>query len=205
MKKIICILMCFVTSAMMFTGCDDNNNNSVPEKIEMEDLPYGYTLRNLNDAKIKICFDGRYFSDEAMTVLADYYYALQTQDLELFKKTQNADYIKYLEKNSGSTLKEYLSSIYNDDVQSIGEGLKYTYIEVTDAGDSKADTEINEISDLMDNIYTENGKTEKFSDTVKDAKYAALTVTAELDGKSYTNTESTVYVFECKEGTYIFN
>ena len=203
MKRLLCVLMCFIMTAAVFTGCDDDSSSM--QNVEMEDLPYGSTLRELSDSKIKICFDSRYFSDDAMKTLSDYFYALETQDVELFKKTLNTDYVDYLEKNGTAKLDDYLKAVYEGDTQSIGDGLKYTYIEVIDAGDSKSDTKINEISELMDNVYSENNKKEKFSDSVKDAKYASLSVTGELNGKSYTNTNHTIYVFECEDGTYIFN
>lgn len=199
MKKIFCLLMSVVMISVIFCGCEDKEN------IAMEDLPYGSTMRQLNDASITICFDGRFLTDEEMRAVSDYYYAVQTQDEELFRTTQNEEYVKYLENNSGLKLKDFLKSIEAEDSASLGENFEYTYIEAVNYGDSSDDMEIKEIIELMNSIYEENGKSESFEDTINTGKFVTLDFTAESDGKSFNYSDQIIYIFDCKDGIYIFN
>lgn len=204
MKRLLCAVLCAVVSAGIFTGCGDSSDSEEPN-IAMEEFEYGATMRELADTNIRICFDSRFFSDDSMRTLSEFFYAIQTKDTELFSKTQNPDYADYLEKNSGRKLSDYMEEIYQEDKTAMGDGFVYSYIEVTNAADSTQDSSITQTTELMDSIYKDNGKDKSFSETVKDAKYAQLSITAEANGNSYTNTSHKVYVFECEDGTYIFD
>ena len=52
----------------------------------MEDLPFGAVLRDLNTTEIPVEYDSRYFTEEAMTVLSNYFYAIQTMDTALYQE-----------------------------------------------------------------------------------------------------------------------
>lgn len=199
MKKFLFLLICTIMSASIFCGCDDGD--SVP----MEDLPYGSTMRQLNDASVTICFDGRYFTDEEMKMVSDYFYAVQTKDVELFKKTLNPDFVSYLEINSNQNLEDFLTNISMEDAAALGENFQYSYIEAVSCGDKSDDMQIEEIIDLMNTIYEENGKDESFRDTIKDEKFATLNITANSDGNSYNHDGVVLYIFTCNDGIYIFD
>lgn len=198
-KKFLAILLCAVISSTSFCGCDDNEN------VAMEDLPYGATMRQLNDTKIDICYDGRYFTDEEMKIVSDYYYSIQTLDTELFKKTQNSDYISYIEKNSGQKAEDFLKTLSDNNTAALGEGYKYSYIEAVNYGDKSDDIGIGEIIELMNSIYKENGKDEAFEDTLLDEKFASFDIIAMSGGQEYTQSNQIVYIFTCKDGVYIFD
>ena len=206
MKRLLCTLLCVGMMMSLMTACGDSKegDSEMPENLAMEDMDYGATMRELKDGKITVCFDHRFIEDEEMQKVADYYYAVQTQDLELFKSTQNSEYLDYIEKNGGVTIEEYLKSIKNDDVQAVGKDFAYTYIEATECGGRKDDLEIDEIIKLMEQVYTDAKKDTGFEKTVKDVKYIKLKITAEAGGSSFTNEADTVYVFHCNEGVYVF-
>lgn len=200
MKKFLCLLMSVILSVTVCCGCDNDDKS-----VSMKDLPYGSTMRELIDTDIKICFDGRFFDDDEMRAVSNYYFAIQTQNTELFESTQNAAYVEYLEKNSGLTIEDFLKSIASEDSESLGENFEYTYIEVTNMGDATNDTEITEIIDLMNSIYEEKKESKTFKDTVKSGKFATINIIAESGGESYTLSNQIVYVFNCDDGIYIFN
>ena len=85
MKKIIALIFTMIFSAVLLCGCnEDEKGNSVA----YEDLEYGSTMRQILNGNIDLYFDGRFLTDEEMNAVSDYYYAVETDDLELFKTTQ---------------------------------------------------------------------------------------------------------------------
>ncbi|MGN0614561.1 MAG: hypothetical protein ACI4JB_11780 [Porcipelethomonas sp.] len=201
MKKFISAAVCAVLSVVSMCSCSSDDELNVA----MEDLEYGATMRQLADTDIKICYDGRYFTDDEMRVVVDYYNAVQLNDVELFKKTQSEPYVTYLEKNSGQTIDNFLENIYQETVSSLGDEFEYTYIEAVNGGGRNDDLEIDEIIDLMNSVYEENGSDKTFEETVNDAKFATLDFTAESGGSQFTYSGQTIYIFNCTDGIYIFN
>ncbi len=201
MKKILTLILCSVISLVIFSGCGEDKKSNV---IPMEQLEYGATMRQLLDTEIEICFDGRFFTDEEMKAISSYYYSIQTKDKELFMSTQSAPYVEYVEKNTGASVDSFITSIYEGSVASLGEGFEYVYIEATACGDRTDDLEIDEITNLMNEIYKESGKSETFEKTVTSAKYAMLDFTAENNGEQFTLTDQRAYIFTCTDGIYIY-
>ena len=62
----------------------------------MEDLPFGAVLRDLNTTEIPVEYDSRYFTEEAMTVLSNYFYAIQTVDTALYQEVTLDFYDDYV-------------------------------------------------------------------------------------------------------------
>lgn len=62
----------------------------------MEDLPFGAVLRDLNTTEIPVEYDSRYFTEEAMTVLSNYFYAIQTEDTALYQEVTLDFYDDYV-------------------------------------------------------------------------------------------------------------
>ena len=50
-----------------------------------------------------------------------------------------------------------------------------------------------------------NKKSDTFTSTIENAYALTINVSSEANGSSYTNPDVKVYVFKCKDGTYIFN
>lgn len=199
-QKNLAVLLCIAMSPIIFCACNDDNEN-----VAMENLPYGSTMRELKDTKIPICFDGRYFTDDEMKTVSDYFYSIQTQDADLFSKTQNSDYITFIEKNSGQKYEDFLKELAESDSASLGQNFEYSYIEAVNCGDKGDDMGIGEIIDLMNDIYEEAGKEKSFEDSLTDEKFVALNITAQSEGQVYTLSDKIVYIFTCENGIYIFD
>ncbi len=185
-------------SASVFCGCGDSG------EVAMEDLPYGSTMRQIEDTQIKICFDKRFFTDNEIKVLDDYFYSIQTSDASLFRSTQDPDYISYLEKNSKQTLEDFFEGIVEGEKSSLGENFEYSYIEAVNCGDKYDDVQIEEIIDLMNTIYEENGYEETFEESITDAKFAILDITAKSGGEIYNLNDKKIFIFTFKDGIFIF-
>lgn len=200
MKKFLSLILCTALIAGTFSACDSNDG----ETVSMDNLPYGATMRQLVDTEIDICFDGRFFSDEEMKAVSAYFYAIQTEDVELFKSVQNAEYVKYNNK--------YLNTDYDGIIYGkksayapvLGENFEFTYIEAVECGDGADTTDIDDIKEFMNDIYKENGKDTTFEETIKSAKYAKLNFIANSNGTTTTYDGETVYIFTCTDGIYLF-
>ncbi len=198
MKKFLSVILCATLSVGTLCACDNGEN------VAMEDLEYGATMRRLGDTDIDVCFDGRFFTDEEMRAVNDYYYAIQTKNTDLFLSVQSKEYVEYVEENSGQTAEDFLNQIYSEVAASLSEGYEYTYIEAVACGDRTDDLQIDTITELMDSLYEEKGKDTTFKDTITTAKYAVFDMMADSNGESYSYNDQRVYIFTCTDGIYIF-
>ncbi len=198
MKKFLSFILSAVLSLGTFCACDNG------EDVAMEDLEYGATMRRLGDTEVDICFDGRFFTDEEMRAVNDYFYSVQTKNTDLFLSVQSPDYVGYVEDKMGLTAENYLTQIYDDTAASLGSDYEYTYVEAVACGDRTTDSSIDEITKLMDSVYEENDKGTTFKKTITEAKYAVFDITADSNGESYTLYDQVVYIFNCTDGIYIF-
>lgn len=203
MKKFLALIFTMVFSAVLFCGCNDDDTGNVKE----EDLPYGSTMRQMSSHNIDMLYDRRYFSDEEMNKLADYYYSVQTGDTELFESTQPKFYIDYLKEQSGQEVSDFINSVSEDTVSALGENYTFTLIEATNCGGRSADTNIDDIITMMNGIYEQNNAEKSFEDALIEAKFALLDLTASPEGESdqYTYSDQIIYIFNCEDGIYIIS
>lgn len=200
MKKIIALIFTMIFSAVLLCGCnEDEKGNSVA----YEDLEYGSTMRQILNGNIDLYFDGRFLTDEEMNAVSDYYYAVETDDLELFKTTQPEYYVEFLEQQSGNSLESYLNDEKKDVVEATGENFKYTSIEVTSCGDSSEDQGITDIIDMLNGVYEDYGASSKFEDTLKDANFIMADLTVTVGDEEYLYTDKLIYIFNCGDNIYI--
>ena len=208
MKRFLALILSVTAVLGVLTGCGESKSKGNMmgdiENMAEEDLPYGATMRELKDGKITICFDGRFLEDETMKKVVDYFYAVQTEDLDLFKSVSCQDYLDYVEINSGVNTIDYLKDIKANEETAVGSKFEYKYLEVTECKTKNEDTQISEIIKLMDQIYKDNSKEDTFEKTVKEAYALKVDVTSDANGSSFSN-EANVYVFDCEDGIYVFN
>ncbi|MGN1480896.1 hypothetical protein [Porcipelethomonas sp.] len=204
MKKFLSLMIAMVFSAVLFCGCSEEEDIS---NMKEEDMPYGSTMRQTSSHDIDMLFDRRFFTDEEMNKLADYYYSVQTKDTELFESTQPKYYIDYLKENSGQEVSDFINEVSEDTVAALGESYKFISIEATNCGGRNADTNIDDIITMLNGIYEENGAEKSFEETLTDVKFALLDLTASPDGESneYSYTDKIIYIFDCEDGIYIIN
>lgn len=200
MKKYLSLILSAALSLSLCCACDNGEN------VAMEDLEYGATMRRLGNTEIDVCFDGRFFTDEEMKAVNDYYYSIQTKDTDLFLSVQSEDYVKHLEMitSSNNTIEDFLNLSYKENAAVLGENFEYTYIEAVECGDRTDDLQIDTITELMDSIYEENGKETTFKETITTAKYAVFDMMATSNGENYTYNDQRVYIFTCTDGIYLF-
>lgn len=197
-RKILSIAVCAVFTGAMLCGCGD-------EKESSQDYYYGQALKEVDGKDIYLIYDGRFIEDQEMETLVNYYVSIQSKDNELFESTQPEAYIDFLESKQAVDIEKYVEDEYSQLETDLGEGFDFSQIEVTGCGDSKDDSGINDIKDLLDGIYKDAGKEKSFSDTIKSAKYVTFDLTATGgDGDDYNLTDEMKYIFNCEDGIYIF-
>ncbi len=99
------------TSAILLLPCltacgdsdEDTTDSSVFDSIDFsgeEDLEYGATLRESDEYAIPIEYDRRFFDEEQLTALINYYVALENDDLDLFNEVTLSFYNNYYIENA---------------------------------------------------------------------------------------------------------
>lgn len=202
MKKIAALIFTVIFSAVILCGCNDDEKE---KSVAYEDFEYGTTVRQILNGNIDLYFDGRFLTDEEMNAVSDYFYAIETGDLELFKSVQPEYYAEALEKHNGSSLENYLNDAKNDIVKATGENFKFVSIEATDCGDSSADEGIADIIDMLNDMYKEYKAETTFEETVKDSKFILANMTVTVGETEYTYSDKLVYIFNCGDDIYILS
>ena len=118
MKKIIALIFTMIFSAVLLCGCnEDEKGNSVA----YEDLEYGSTMRQILNGNIDLYFDGRFLTDEEMNAVSDYYYAVETDDLDagVIVELKYAQTMTAMEKSCAKALaqiraKRYAEYLHNN-------------------------------------------------------------------------------------------
>lgn len=196
-RKIFAMALCALISVSALSGCGDDDTSSI-------EMTYGMTMKHVDKKDLYMIYDGNYISDEEMDAVYNYFTSFQNCDEELFRSTQPKAYISYLEESKDTDISGYLKGENKSVSSALGEGFDYTEIEVIECGDKAQDNGINDVTELLDGIYTELGEEKIFSETIKEAKYIYCDITATgADGGTYTLTDQLVYIFNCEDGIYI--
>ncbi len=207
--KSIAAALLAAASLTALTGCDGKNGLNVEEK----DLPYGATITvNKEDYILPVQYDHRFVNDELLNTVLRYYYAVQTDNIEIFTEMQHPLYMKY-------QLEEVLGGKYtNEDIlDNSGEALRafndskdfvFSFIDITDCVKGTEYTTSATLMEILDNLSDEADGTKISKDITQ---FYELTVTrylADKDSgiKGETNKvmyDEKLFAFECKDEWYI--
>lgn len=193
----------------VLTACDRNNGLNVAE----EDLPYGSTITvNKEDYILPVQYDHRFINEELLNTVLRYYYAVQTNDVEMFTQMQHPLYMQY-------QLEEVLGGQYtNEDIlDNSGEALRtfnddqdfvFSFIDITDCVKGTEYTTSATLLEILDDL-SEEADGSKLSKDI--TQFYELTITryladqgsgikGETDKVMY---DEKLFVFECKDEWYI--
>ena len=100
---------------------------------DLEDMPYGGEYQKFeagdNDFPMGIDMDPRFVTIDEASALTNYFYSVNKQDVESFKKAVHPDLIKYrLENSEYSTEQEFLDAEYELLKQYTGSDFTFDYI-----------------------------------------------------------------------------
>ena len=206
MRKCIALLFC---GALAFSATACNKDDGI---ITEDEMPYGATMAvNLDDYILPVQYDYRFITEDMLDVITRYYYAIQTQNDELFQEVQFPLYHDY-------QLNEVLDGEYTDQVilenthkaiTEFNEGdFAFSFIDITDAEKGKEYTTSAPLLEIMDSLSEEKDGT-KISKKIK--HFYELTITryvadAGSNMKGETNKAlqgEKLFVFQCEDKWYI--
>lgn len=177
-----------VMLAAVLTGCSDNSN----EKDYSEaDLPYGATmLTDTQSGNVPITYDRRFFSQEEIKTLSDYFYSLETKDEKLLDDTTLDLYTDFVVSSLYQDLLGMdglvvdMSSTFaaEDDVPYTIEDVEIKSYYTTD------DEESSDLANLYNMLKELSGEENYISQHISDGKYITYDIR--------TNTDGTVKTFE---------
>ena len=144
-RKAAAIMAAAVITASAAVSCsskssfssDPNNliGGDLPDDYskDLEDMPYGGEYQKFepgdNDFPMGIDMDPRFVTIDEASALTNYFYSVNNQDVESFKKAVHPDLIKYrLENSEYSTEKEFLDAEYELLKQYTGSDFTFDYI-----------------------------------------------------------------------------
>lgn len=205
-------LLAILMALCCLTACSEKQNKK-EESVAMEDLPFGATLRSLDTVEVPVEYDSRYFTEEAMTALSNYFYAIQTEDVTLYQEVTLDFYTDYV-------VQQMFQGLIG--VDGLLTKLKFSYTPQTSTTSTDTDTsadvtftkititECEQSTDAihgnLDNLYpmlnTLSGEENYCTEHISDAKFLNLSLS--LASGDATTTLSDQYVFLlCVDGRYV--
>jgi hypothetical protein len=173
MKKTGGIILAALVTAAALSGCGQKAaiKQTADETFSYEEgteaLDYGANIRRYSDLDITISADERYVDEDMAKVVSDYYYAIQTQNMELYKSATIDIYQDYLMNvvyaDEKYDEKSFLKALNTGMKNAVGGNFKINEIEVSDVSRSET-TLLSSIYDMLDELSGEDYSNEKIED-----------------------------------------
>ena len=157
--SLICI--CFGCGAQSGTNTSDKQG----EDIAMEDLEYGATMRRDTNYAVPVEYDKRFLEDGELKALADYYAAIQNEDVPLFSHCVLDFYMESLYQNAyGGLLDDsaYLTQQHEKFQEQIDGDFTFAEISVNDC---KEQTDAGSGIEYLIEMFNELNDDDTYCDT----------------------------------------
>lgn len=173
-KRALALTLTLAISAVSFCACSEDKNESTASDagvtIGMDDLEYGATLRtDRGSYPLPLQFDKRFFEDAALTTLANYYYAIQTNDAALFRSVQQECFLNYVigeVYQNKFTVEELVQASHDDCKKKMNGDYAYALIYAKNLiTESAAHSNVPIMKEMLDYASTTAGG-EKLSDKI---------------------------------------
>lgn len=159
-------LLCAVCiGSSMLTACNGKSNSSSQkdgQNVSMEDLIYGATQRfDKKEYSVPIQYDKRFFTEDMLKVIADYYHSIEAQDADLFVSVQLPIYHKYEMETvyeNKYTDEEFVKSSHKTWADKMGDDYKYSMIDITACTVSRVHSSIASVLEMLDGIAKDAGE-----------------------------------------------
>lgn len=200
MKKLQLCLTSVMIAAVL-TGCSGSSNE---ESYAEADLPYGATmLTDTQSGNVPITYDRRFFSEEEIKTLSDYFYALETKDEKLLDDTTPDIYTDFVVETLYNDLLGMdglvvdMSSKFSaeDDVPYVIEDVEIKSYYTTD------DEESADLANLYNMLKELSGEENYISQHISDGKYITYTIRTDTDGTIKTFDDQMLFLVKI-DGAY---
>lgn len=207
-KGIAMLLVAFITifSFTAFSGCAEKDENKSGVSIKMEDMPYGASLRDEKSAyKLRIQYDKRYLDDAQLKAVTDYYYAIQTSDVDLYGSVMFPYFEEYVKTySSDRTINlQYVLDTFNASIEdSVGTDFSIDMCDVTDVNNNSIESGSDTIIEKLDAISQEQDGI-NVSDKITNSCKLTVTLYVTSGDTSNSISNDTLYIFEMDGNQYI--
>ena len=152
LHRISALLTAAVMGAVLFTGC-----MSAGPTIAEEDLPYGATMRETKTTfALPVSYDRRFLNDAQVTVLTDYFSAVQNCDGEAYAANTLDFYADYqlneVYSEQYETMDDMMTALHASVAEATAEDFNYNMITVTDFTQERVTSGLNTMIDVLTDI-----------------------------------------------------
>lgn len=194
---IACSLIC------SFAGCSANTaSDSETETYNFEEANKNYGDLVHDDDKsfsLPMEYDNRFVTNDMASSVADYFYSIQSQDIDLYKSVTIDEYQTYLMDavyaDEEYTDETFLQALYNGIKNQTGDNFDIKQIIITNF-DSDEDT-----SGASDIIQLLSALDEEYEDKIQDSAKLTLTFSVESDDETYEKSNQSIYILNV-DGKY---
>ncbi|MBQ8011259.1 MAG: hypothetical protein IJ265_06870 [Oscillospiraceae bacterium] len=152
LHRISALLTAAVMGAVLFTGC-----MSAGPTIAEEDLPYGATMRETKTTfALPVSYDRRFLNDAQVTVLTDYFSAVQNCDGEAYAANTLDFYADYqlneVYSEQYESMDDMMNALHASVAEATAEDFTYNMITVTDFTQERVTSGLNTMIDVLTDI-----------------------------------------------------
>lgn len=198
--KILYALTAAALLAGMLTGCGQNETESIAE----ENLPYGATLiTDTEKGEVPITYDRRFFDADEIQTLSSYFYALESQNVELLEETTLDLYIDFIvdAMYQGLAGTDGLLTEMNAKF-AVEENVPYTIQDVEITAFYTVEDNANTDLENLYNMLQELSGDENYLQRINGGKYLTYTIQTQSDGQTKTFTDQTLFLIQV-DGVYV--
>lgn len=211
MKKypLIALACVCVISGTFASSCGKNSSTVTQESYnfsEESSKTYGEKIHEFSDTKIPISCDDRFIDEDAANAIADYFYAVQTQDKDLYRKSTVDFYEDYqiekVYKDKNLDEQSFVKSMHDSIARNTSnDDFKIKSIDVTDYQTGIA-SGLDEIYQIFDNIKGKDYSSKNISDG------ARVTLNFSLEGEGggsldYSVTDMSIYIIKFDDSWHV--
>lgn len=172
-KRALALILALALSAAALCACGDKGESTPSQDgatVDMDDLEYGATLRtDKGNYALPLQFDKRFFDEDALTTIANYYYSIQTNDAELFRSVQQECFMNYVISEvyqDQFTVEELVQSSHDSGVKKMNGEYAYALVYVKELiTESAVYSNIPIMKEMLDDTAKVAGM-EPFSDKI---------------------------------------
>lgn len=188
-----CAVMC------SFAGCSSNNKKDDTNEtynFEEADQNYGDVVHDDDESfSLPMEYDSRFITNEIASSVADYFYSVQTKNLELYKTVTIEEYQSYLINDVYSSEnydeQSFLDALYNGIKNQSGDNFNIKLISITDFDNDEDTSGAKDIIQLLSDLTNED-----YSKKVTESAKLTLAFTVSAGGEEYEKTNQNIFILK---------
>ena len=202
MKIKIFSILAACTLICSFAGCSSNSKKDTSDEtynFEEADQHYGDVVHDDNESfSLPMEYDSRFITNDIASSVADYFYAVQTKNLDLYKTVTIEEYQSYLinEVYASENYDEqsFLDALYNGIKNQSGDNFNIKLISVTNFDNDENTSGAKDIIQLLSDLTGDD-----YSEKVEEGAKLTLSFTVSAGGEEYEKTNQNIFILKIDE------